>query len=169
MTSPEGSSIVPLKIHRQRLSPRQTIVSQAMHRIERGIEWVVSMPGREFSAHSCGNLARIIRDFEDKRSLLCYKHGDYSLFGARPEASSCLTIAQHSVCCSLIFSASLSLPSLISEKVVPMAALCCSRPPIATMDWWRNSAPVCGTKDKPARSIIPCRISRTALLRGCGD
>src|SRR6516162_6659585 len=70
-------------------------------------------------------LARIIRDFEDKRSLLCYKHGDYSVFGARPEASSCLTIAQHSVCCSLIFSASLSLPLLINEKVVPMVALCC--------------------------------------------
>jgi CheY-like chemotaxis protein len=52
-------------------------------------------------------LARIIRELKDKRSLPCYKHVYETLFEALPEASSCLTIAQHSVYCSQEFFASL--------------------------------------------------------------
>jgi len=52
-------------------------------------------------------LARIIHIFEDNKSLLCYKHVDETMFAATKEASECLTIAQHSVCCSQEFFASL--------------------------------------------------------------
>jgi uncharacterized repeat protein (TIGR03803 family) len=45
-------------------------------------------------------LALIIRESEDKKSLLCYKHVDKTMFAVTKEASECLTIAQHSVCCS---------------------------------------------------------------------
>src|ERR1035438_7841920 len=46
------------------------------------------------------SLARIIHVSEDKRSLLCYKHVVETMFAVTKEASECLTIAQHSVCCS---------------------------------------------------------------------
>ena len=52
-------------------------------------------------------LALIIRESEDKKSLLCYKHVDKTMFAVTKEASECLTIAQHSVCCSQEFFASL--------------------------------------------------------------
>ena len=55
----------------------------------------------------CRILTRIIRELKDKRSLPCYKHVYETLFEALPEASSCLTIAQHSVYCSQEFFASL--------------------------------------------------------------
>src|SRR6266852_2743662 len=45
-------------------------------------------------------LARIIHIFEDNKSLICYKHVVETVFEAANEASECLTIAQHSVCCS---------------------------------------------------------------------
>jgi hypothetical protein len=50
--------------------------------------------------YSLASLARIIHIFEDNKSLLCYKHVDKTMFAATKEASECLTIAQHSVCCS---------------------------------------------------------------------
>src|SRR2546425_8189418 len=43
------------------------------------------------------------------------------MFAVTKEASECLTIAQHSVCCSQEFFASRSLPSSISERAVPTA------------------------------------------------
>jgi len=52
-------------------------------------------------------LARIIHIFEDNKSLLCYKHVVETMFAVTKEASECLTIAQHSVCCSQEFFASL--------------------------------------------------------------
>src|ERR1700692_4875893 len=65
-------------------------------------------------------LARIIHIFEDNKSLLCYKHVDKTMFAATKEASECLTIAQHSVCCSREFFASLSWPSSISGARLPI-------------------------------------------------
>jgi hypothetical protein len=53
------------------------------------------------------DLARIIHIFEDNKSLLCYKHVVQTMFAATKEASECLTIAQHSVCCFQDFFASL--------------------------------------------------------------
>ena len=53
------------------------------------------------------DLARIIHIFEDNKSLLCYKHVDKTMFAVTKEASECLTIAQHSVCCSQEFFAGL--------------------------------------------------------------
>jgi hypothetical protein len=53
------------------------------------------------------SLARIIHIFEDNKSLLCYKHVDKTMFAVTKEASECLTIAQHSVCCSQEFFAGL--------------------------------------------------------------
>ena len=52
------------------------------------------------------DLARIIHVSEDKESLICYKHVVETVFEAANEASECLTIAQHSVCCSPVFFAS---------------------------------------------------------------
>src|ERR1700681_2724610 len=71
------------------------------------------------------SLARIIHIFEDNKSLLCYKHVDKTMFAATKEASECLTIAQHSVCCSREFFASLSWLSSISARGVPTAEPCC--------------------------------------------
>jgi hypothetical protein len=48
-------------------------------------------------------LTRIIHIFEDNKSLICYKHVVETVFEAANEASECLTIAQHSVCCSQEF------------------------------------------------------------------
>jgi hypothetical protein len=56
---------------------------------------------------SSRTLARIIHVSEDKRSLLCYKHAVETMFAVTKEASECLTIAQHSVCCSREFFANL--------------------------------------------------------------
>jgi tetratricopeptide (TPR) repeat protein len=70
-------------------------------------------------------LTRIIHIFEDNKSLLCYKHVDETMFAATKEASECLKIAQHSVCCSQEFFASLWLPSSISARGVPTAEPCC--------------------------------------------
>jgi hypothetical protein len=53
------------------------------------------------------SLTRIIHIFEDNKSLLCYKHVVETMFAVTKEASECLTIAQHSVCCSREFFASL--------------------------------------------------------------
>jgi hypothetical protein len=78
----------------------------------------------ELSA-AIGMLARIIHIFEDNKSLLCYKHVDKTMFAATKEASECLTIAQHSVCCSREFFASLSWPISISARGVPTAEPCC--------------------------------------------
>jgi hypothetical protein len=52
-------------------------------------------------------LARLIHIFEDNKGLLCYKHVVKTMFAATKEASECLKIAQHSVCCSQEFFASL--------------------------------------------------------------
>src|SRR5450755_1735289 len=71
------------------------------------------------------SLACLIHIFEDNKGLLCYKHVVKTMFAATKEASECLKIAQHSVCCSQEFFASLSWPNLISERGVPMAELCC--------------------------------------------
>src|SRR5208337_823531 len=54
-----------------------------------------------------GTLTRIMHVSEDKGSLICYKHVVETVFEAANEASKCLTIAQHSVCCSQEFVASL--------------------------------------------------------------
>jgi RNA-directed DNA polymerase len=70
-------------------------------------------------------LARIIHIFEDNKGLLCYKHVVKTMFAATKEASECLKIAQHSVCCSQEFFTSRSWPSLISGKGVPTAGPCC--------------------------------------------
>jgi hypothetical protein len=56
---------------------------------------------------SC-QLACLIHMFEDNKGLLCYKHVVKTMFAATKEASECLKIAQHSVCCSQEFFASLS-------------------------------------------------------------
>jgi hypothetical protein len=53
------------------------------------------------------SLARIIHIFEDNKGLLCYKHVVKTMFAATKEASECLKIAQHSVCCSQEFFVSL--------------------------------------------------------------
>jgi hypothetical protein len=53
------------------------------------------------------NLARLIHIFEDNKSLFCYKHVVETVFAVTKEASECLKIAQHSVCCSREFLASL--------------------------------------------------------------
>jgi NAD(P)-dependent dehydrogenase (short-subunit alcohol dehydrogenase family) len=53
-------------------------------------------------------LACLIHIFEDNKGLLCYKHVVKTMFAATKEASECLKIAQHSVCCSQEFFASLS-------------------------------------------------------------
>jgi hypothetical protein len=52
-------------------------------------------------------LTRLIHIFEDNKGLLCYKHVVKTMFAATKEASECLKIAQHSVCCSQEFFASL--------------------------------------------------------------
>jgi serine/threonine protein kinase len=70
-------------------------------------------------------LACLIHIFEDNKGLLCYKHVVKTMFAATKEASECLKIAQHSVCCSQEFFASLSWPSSISERGVPTAEPCC--------------------------------------------
>ena len=59
-------------------------------------------------------LARIILENEDAEAPFCYKHGVKSVFEARRKASACLTIAQHSVCCSPRFSPSPPCCSLIN-------------------------------------------------------
>ena len=63
-------------------------------------------PFRMVATFVVAMLARIIRESEDKRSLICYKHVVETVFEAANEASECLTIAQHSVCCSPVFFAS---------------------------------------------------------------
>jgi hypothetical protein len=52
-------------------------------------------------------LARIMHIFKDNKSLFCYKHVVKTMFAVTKEASECLKIAQHSVCCSQEFFASL--------------------------------------------------------------
>jgi hypothetical protein len=52
-------------------------------------------------------LACLIHILEDNKGLLCYKHVVKTMFAATKEASECLKIAQHSVCCSQEFFASL--------------------------------------------------------------
>jgi hypothetical protein len=59
-------------------------------------------------------LTRIILENEDAEAPFCYKHGVKSVFEARRKASACLTIAQHSVCCSPRFSPSPPCCSLIN-------------------------------------------------------
>src|SRR6516225_3825270 len=82
------------------------------------------MPASDSVSYSgSAALTRIIRDFADKRSLLCYKHVDETMFEAHSEASSCLTIAQHSVGCSQEFFASRWLLNVISGRVVPERAV----------------------------------------------
>jgi len=71
------------------------------------------------------SLARIIHIFEDNKSLICYKHVVETVFEAANEASECLTIAQHSVCCSQEFFASPWWPSSTSERGVPTVEPCC--------------------------------------------
>jgi hypothetical protein len=54
------------------------------------------------------SLACLMHIFEDNKGLLCYKHVVKTMFAATKEASECLKIAQHSVCCSQEFFASQS-------------------------------------------------------------
>ena len=70
-------------------------------------------------------LARFIHDYEDTKSLFCYKHVVETVFARAREAFACLTIARHSVCCFPIFFPSLWRSSLISVRAVPMAEPCC--------------------------------------------
>src|SRR5271165_4309899 len=70
-------------------------------------------------------LARFIHDCEDTKSLFCYKHVIETVFARAREAFACLTIAQHSVCCSPVFFPSLPCCSSISGRAVPMAEPCC--------------------------------------------
>src|SRR5271165_1546712 len=70
-------------------------------------------------------LARFIHDCEDTKSLFCYKHVMETVFARAREAFACLTIAQHSVCCSPVFFPSLPCCSSISGRAVPMAEPCC--------------------------------------------
>ena len=79
-------------------------------------------------------LARFIHDFEDTKSLFCYKHVVETVFVVAREAFACSTIARHSVCCSPIFSTSLPCCSSINGRAVPMAEPCCSRLPTGVMD-----------------------------------
>jgi hypothetical protein len=72
---------------------------------------VVSSPGMPPAPIT---LARIILENEDAEAPFCYKHGVKSVFEARRKASACLTIAQHSVCCSPRFSPSPPCCSLIN-------------------------------------------------------
>src|SRR5216684_8441534 len=83
---------------------------------------------RGLDKNSCAvpkDLACLIHIFEDNKGLLCYKHVVKTMFAATKEASECLKIAQHSVCCSQEFFASLSWPSSISERGVRTAEPCC--------------------------------------------
>src|SRR5208337_2232409 len=70
-------------------------------------------------------LAGFIHDHEDTKGLFCYKHVVETVFVRAREAFACLTIAQHSVCCSPIFFSSRPCCSSISGRVVPMAEPCC--------------------------------------------
>src|SRR5271166_4556179 len=70
-------------------------------------------------------LTRFIHDHEDTKGLFCYKHVVETVFVRAREAFACLTIAQHSVCCSPIFFSSRPCCSSISGRVVPMAEPCC--------------------------------------------
>jgi type I site-specific restriction endonuclease len=66
-----------------------------------------SLYARHINQNYPTGLTRIIHVSEDKRSLLCYKHVVETMFAVTKEASECLTIAQHSVCCSREFFANL--------------------------------------------------------------
>src|SRR5271157_1823494 len=83
-------------------------------------------PSQGFDVAGCtalrfsGHLARIIHDYEDTKSLFCYKHVIETVFARAREAFACLTIAQHSVCCSPVFFPSLPCCSSIS-RAIPMA------------------------------------------------
>ncbi len=80
----------------------------AQMRVLVAIEPVDGRKGMDSLARLCQEtLARIIHIFEDNKSLLCYKHVVETMFAVTKEASECLTIAQHSVCCSQEFFASL--------------------------------------------------------------
>src|SRR5208283_355525 len=70
--------------------------------------------GNRVFSHAAGNekptdseddesLTRFIHDHEDTKGLFCYKHVVETVFVRAREAFACLTIAQHSVCCSPIF------------------------------------------------------------------
>src|SRR5271165_1165462 len=87
-----------------------------------------------FGALFAHQLARFIHDCEDTKSLFCYKHVAETVFAIAREAFACLTIAQHSVCCSPVFFPSLPCCSSISGRAVPMAEPCCSRRPTGAMD-----------------------------------
>ena len=69
------------------------------------ISATISLDVRPFNA--ARDLACLIHIFEDNKGLLCYKHVVKTMFAATKEASECLKIAQHSVCCSQEFFASL--------------------------------------------------------------
>jgi hypothetical protein len=106
--------------------------------------------------------ARIIHIFEDNKSLLCYKHVVETLFAVTKEASECLTIAQHSVCCSQEFFASLSLPSSISERGVPTAEPCWGRmPPSALRTSRRRLPPLRAVALRPVTVLEVLRRVRT--------
>src|ERR1035437_10092937 len=66
------------------------------------------------TAKPAAHLARKIREKLDAEAPFCYKHGVKAVFEARNEASACLKIAQHSVCCSPRFSPSPPCCSLIN-------------------------------------------------------
>src|ERR1700689_2273818 len=87
------------------------------------ISATISLDVRPFNA--ARDLACLIHIFEDNKGLLCYKHVVKTMFAATKEASECLKIAQHSVCCSQEFFASLLWPISISERAVPTAEAYC--------------------------------------------
>src|SRR5665647_2393265 len=71
------------------------------------------------------DLARIIREVEDARSLFCYKHVVKAVFVLQERLPACSTIARHSVCYSPTFSTSLPYCSSTNGWAVPMAGPFC--------------------------------------------
>src|ERR1035441_5954471 len=80
---------------------------------------------RAYVHYENDNLARIIHDCGDTKSLFCYKHVVATVLVVAREAFACPTIARHSVCCSPIFFPSLPCCSSIIGRAVPMAEPCC--------------------------------------------
>ena len=102
---PRNAHSVPFVELRQSLASQVSAISLFVDQLMRFILKFRNADGSEtdieMALHEA--LARIIHIFEDNKSLICYKHVVETVFEAANEASECLTIAQHSVCCSQEF------------------------------------------------------------------
>jgi hypothetical protein len=125
ITAPAGLLTIFSKTLSTKNKPDSTTMKRICSLLEQRLTKVIAESHQMEVESAVHALARIIHEHEDAEAHFCYKHDDWSMFEAGNEASACLKIAQHSVCCSLRFLLSLPCCSLINRMAVPMAEPSC--------------------------------------------